>query len=455
MTQEVAQPSDRLRRRTLASGTIGAIVEWYEYTVYGTAAALVFGPLFFPDLEPGISQIAALATFGVGFVARPLGAFIAGHLGDRVGRKSTLLLTFSIMSASTALIGLLPTYAQIGLSAPILLCILRLLQGLAVGGEWGGAAIIAVEAAPRGRRGAYGAWPQIGPSAGLLLGTAAVALAAAISGDQFMTWGWRIPFLLSIILATVGLYIRISAVESPEFLAEKKAHAQTQNKAPITELLVHHRKPLLIAIFARFADAGNYYLITVFILSYTTSTMDLPRQYAMIAIMIGSTLNIVAIPMFGRLCDRIGRKKTFLTGGAVNVITAWPIFALVDLGQQWSIIVAISLFLALGHAMVYAPMPALYCELFPTNVRYTGISVGYQLASIVLSGFMPAFAGMVVLAGGGIWPLPIIVAVTTLIAIGAVSCAPETKDRELSRIAYNNSDSEHADSRTSVSPTIS
>jgi MHS family shikimate/dehydroshikimate transporter-like MFS transporter len=431
--------TEQVRRRTLLSGTIGAVVEWYEYTVYATAAALVFGTLFFPAMDPSISQIAALATFGVGFIARPVGAFVAGHLGDRIGRKSTLILTFAIMTAATAMIGLLPTYEAVGVLAPILLCVLRLAQGFAVGGEWGGAAIIAVENAPKGKRGFYGSWPQIGVSCGLLLGTAAVALAGALTGDAFTTWGWRIPFLLSIVLAAVGLYIRLNASESPEFLAEKEKMAKEvqHRKAPITELLAHHRKPLLIAIFARFAEAGNYYLFTVFVLSYVTTTLKVPQYYGLTAVMIGSALNIIMIPVFGRLSDRIGRKRTFLLGGTAIVLTAWPIFALIGTGQQLAIILGVALFLALGHALVYAPLPALYCELFPTAVRYSGISIGYQMASILLAGFMPALASALVLWSGGTWSVVLIIIASTIVAMVSVSFANETKDLDLADIGKN------------------
>lgn len=431
-----SQLSNQVRRRTLYSGTIGAIVEWYEYTVYATAAALVFGPLFFPAVDPAIGQIAALATFGVGFIARPIGAFVAGHLGDKIGRKSTLILTFAVMTVATVLIGLLPSYEQVGILAPILLCVLRLAQGFAVGGEWGGAAIIAVENAPRGRRGFYGSWPQIGVSCGLLLGTAAVSASAAISGDAFDTWGWRVPFLLAVVLAAVGLYIRLNAVESPEFLAERDRADKLglERKAPLKVLFKHHRRPLLITVFARFAEAGNYYLFTVFVLSYVTTTLGVPRQYGLVAVMAGSVLNIVMIPVFGRLSDRIGRKKTFFLGGTAIILTAWPIFALVQTGEQWAIILGIALFLALGHALVYAPLPAMYCELFPTSVRYSGISVGYQMASILLAGFMPALAGAIVLWTGGTNVVVLIVIVSTAIAMLAVSFAPETKDVDLAKI---------------------
>ena len=391
MDNEVTTARRKSAVRSLQAGTIGAIVEWYEYTIYGLASALVFGSIFFTELEPAVAQIVALASFGVGFLARPLGAFVAGHLGDRIGRKSTLILTFSVMTVSTAAIGLLPTYAQIGTAAPILLCVLRLAQGFAVGGEWGGAAIIAVENAPKGRRGFFGSWPQIGVSAGLLLGTAALSFSVAISGDAFAEWGWRVPFLLSIILAAVGFYIRLRATESPAFLEEKarmEAEAEEQ-KAPLKVLLAEHRKPLLIAIFARFAEAGNYYLFTTFVLSYLATTLGLPTEVGLTASMIGAAVNIAMIPVYGALSDRIGRRRVFLIGGTIMILTTIPLLLLVQTGQLWAIIVGFVVFLGLGHAMVYAPQPAMYCELFPTRVRYTGSSITFNFAGIFGASLAP------------------------------------------------------------------
>lgn len=435
MTTGVAPLSvEQVRRKTLISGTVGAIVEWYEYTVYATAAALVFGKIFFPSLGPGVSQIASLATFGVGFAARPIGAWVAGHMGDRVGRKATLIMTFSSMSVATSLIGLLPPYASIGVWAPILLCVLRLTQGFAVGGEWGGAAIIAVENAPKGRRGFFGSWPQIGVSSGLLLGTAAVSLSASFSGDQFAVWGWRIPFLASTVLAGIGMWIRLSATEPPAFLEAKKkfeAH-HDEMRAPIVELVKNHRRPLLIAIFARCAEAGNYYLMAIFMLSYVTTTLGVPPSYGLTAVMIGSAINIIMIPIFGRVSDRWGRKKTFFFGASGIVVAVLPCFTLIESGTQIGIILGVSLFLALGHAAVYAPLPAFYCELFPTLVRYSGISIGYQVMSIVLAGLTPSVAAALILwSDGKTWPLILMVVVTTLIAIFAVSRAKESKDLNL------------------------
>ncbi|MFT4044928.1 MAG: MFS transporter [Gordonia sp. (in: high G+C Gram-positive bacteria)] len=429
--------SDQVRRRSLQSGTIGAIVEWYEYTIYGTSAALVFGHLFFPNLPGTIGQIVSLATFGVGFLARPVGAFVAGHLGDILGRKATLILTFSLMTIATAAIGFLPTHAQIGVAAPLLLCVLRLVQGFAVGGEWGGAAIIAVENAPTGKRGFFGSWPQIGVSSGLLLGTAVVSLSSWITGDSFDDWGWRIPFIFSIALAAVGIYIRLRAAESPAFLLEKaKVELEFEKrKAPAAVVFRNHPKALFIAIFGRFAEAGNYYLFTTFVLSYVTSDLHVPKSYGLTASMVGATANIIMIPIFGRLSDHIGRVKTFLIGGALIVVTTWPIFALVHTGQLWGIVAGVTLFLALGHALVYAPLPALYCEMFPTSVRYSGISIGYQMASILLASFTPSLASAMVLwANGSLWMVVVFSIACTLVAIIAISFAPDRRNLDLDQI---------------------
>jgi MFS transporter, MHS family, shikimate and dehydroshikimate transport protein len=404
VTDTPATPAKRRAAiRSLQSGTIGAIVEWYEYTVYGTTAALVFGSLFFPQFEAGIAQIAALATFGVGFLARPVGAFVAGHLGDRIGRKSTLILTFTVMTVATALIGVLPTYAQIGLAAPVLLCVLRLAQGFAVGGEWGGAAIIAVENAPPGRRGFFGSWPQIGVSSGLLL----------------------------------GFFIRLRASESPAFLEEKARQeaAKEEQKAPLVVLLRDHRRPLLIAIFARFAEAGNYYIFTTFVLSYITTQLGISRGVGLLASILGAAANVAMIPVYGRLSDAIGRSRTFLLGGACIIVTATPIFMLIQTGRTWAIIVGIMLFMGLGHGLVYAPLPAMYCELFPTSVRYSGISVGYQTAAILLSSFTPALAtALIVWSGGALWPIIIFAIATTAVAMVAVSFAPDRRSVALDQI---------------------
>lgn len=341
------------------------------------------------------------------------------------------------MTVATALIGLLPTYGQIGLAAPILLCVLRLAQGFAVGGEWGGAAIIAVENAPPGRRGFFGSWPQIGVSSGLLLGSGAIALAAALSGDDFVVWGWRVPFLMSIPLAAVGFFIRLKASESPAFLEEKARQeaAHEEQKAPLVVLFREHRRPLLIAIFARFAEAGNYYIFTTFVLSYITVELGVPRQVGLVASMIGAAANIALIPVYGRLSDAIGRPRTFLIGGACIIVTATPIFLLIETGQTWAIIVGIVLFMGLGHGLVYAPQPALYCELFPTAVRYSGISVGYQMAAVLLSSFTPAMASaLLVWSGGAFWPIIVFAMVTTGIAMIAVRFAPDRRSVPLDQI---------------------
>ncbi|MGP3533149.1 MFS transporter [Microbacterium sp. RD1] len=422
------------RRRTLFSSTVGAVVEWYEYTVYATSAALVFGPLFFPSENPAASQIAALATFGVGFVARPIGAWVAGHFGDRIGRKATLIFTFLVMTIATAAIGLLPDFAAIGLAAPILLCALRILQGFAVGGEWGGAAIVAVENAPSDRRGFYGAWPQIGVSSGLLLGTLAVALAQLVSGDQFLTWGWRLPFLASILLAGVGLYIRLRAMESPAFLQAQAARAaaeQQRERAPLVEVFRTQKKRLLIAVMSGFGQAGTYYMFTVFMVSYVTTTLELPAYYGLTAVIVGSALNVALMPVAGALSDRFGRRRILEAGAVLLIIAVWPIFALVQTGQLWAVVAGIVFYMAVIHTMLYAPLPAFFSELFPTRVRYTGISISYQLVAVVLGGFGPAIFSALVLWTGAVWPLIGFTVLVGLVTIAGTLLTPETKGRPL------------------------
>ncbi|MFJ5699994.1 MFS transporter [Arthrobacter sp. NPDC093139] len=437
MQLEQLPVSKTARRKTLISSTAGAVIEWYEFTVYAAAAALVFGPMFFPSLEPGVGLIASLATFGVGFAARPIGAVVSGHLGDSIGRKSTLILTFSIMTAATAGIGLIPTYAQIGIGAPILLCILRFAQGFAVGGEWGGAAIIAVENAPKGKRGFYGSWPQIGPSTGLLLGTAAITAASALTGDQFVEWGWRVPFLASIVLTAVGLWIRLSAQESPAFLEQKKRLEKIKEhpKTPIVELFKSNGRALLITIFARGVEAGNYYLFTVFVLSYLQTNHHVPREYGLVAVMIGAACTMLTIPIIGAISDRLGRKRVFLCGGFFVVIFAWPLLEMIGTGHPVLITLGVTLFLVLGNAVVYAPLASFYCELYPTKVRYSGISIGYQTMSVFLSGATPVFAAWLIhVSNGSLWSLALLASGSALLGVIAVCFAPETKNVDLDAV---------------------
>ncbi|MEV4645883.1 MFS transporter [Saccharopolyspora sp. NPDC049357] len=345
---------NRSASRTLVSSTIGSIIEWYDFTIYGTAAALIFNRLFFTDLSPAAGTLAAFGTFAAGFIARPLGGFVAGHYGDKLGRKATLVMTLTLMGGATTLIGLLPTYQQIGIAAPALLVLLRLVQGFAVGGEWGGAVLMAVEHAPDDRRGRYGAWPQTGVSAGLLLGTGAFSIVSMLPEQQLAAWGWRIPFLLSVVLAVVGLYIRFRISEPESFTEARPA------KRPLVEVLRTHPREILIAVGVRFAEGGNYYVFTVFILTYITEHLGLPKQAGLTGVMLAAAINIVALPLWGALSDRIGRKPVFIAGAVFMALYAWPFFWLVDTRSPVLIAVALVIALAVPHAAVFAPIAAFY-----------------------------------------------------------------------------------------------
>lgn len=428
-------------KKVLVSSVIGSVIEWYDYTLYGTAAALVFNHLFFPQFSSGAGTVAAFGTFAVGFIARPIGGFVAGHYGDRIGRKSTLVMTLLTMGIATTLIGLLPTYASVGLWAPAMLIVLRLVQGFAVGGEWGGAVLMAVEHAPQNRRGMWGAWPQTGVSAGLLLGTAAFALMNLLPEEQFMSWGWRVPFLFSIVLAAVGLWVRYRITESPAFVKAKQAEQVRHDvvKAPLLQVFRRHPRQLLIAVGARFAEGGNYYVFTVFILAYVAETVGAPRGTALTAVLIGSALDIISLPIAGRISDRFGRRPVYIFGALFIAMSAWPLFLMIETGNAVLIAAAISLFMVFGHACVYGPLAAFYAELFPANVRYSGVSIGYQAASILLGGLTPLIASSLLLwSGGSSWPIIAMVAGCGLIATVTMLIAPETKNRDLAAVSGQN-----------------
>ncbi|CAM02398.1 metabolite-proton symporter [Saccharopolyspora erythraea NRRL 2338] len=416
--------------RTLTSSTIGSVIEWYDFTIYGTAAALIFNRLFFSDVSPTAGTLAAFGTFAAGFIARPLGGFVAGHYGDRLGRKAMLVTTLLLMGAATTLIGLLPTYGQVGVIAPVLLVVLRLVQGFAVGGEWGGAVLMAVEHAPDDKRGRYGAWPQTGVSAGLLLGTGVFSRVSALPEPQLLAWGWRVPFLLSIVLAVVGLYIRFRISEPESFAAATAAEGPARR--PLVEVLRTHPKQILIAVGVRFAEGGNYYVFTVFILSYLTQQLGLPRQAGLTGVMLAAALNIVALPLWGALSDRVGRRPVFIGGALFMAAYAWPFFLLVDTRSPALVALALAVALAVPHGAVFAPIAAFYTELFEPRVRYSGVSIGYQIGSVLLGGFTPLLATSLIMStGGASWSVAALVAAGALVAAASMFAAPETFRRSL------------------------
>lgn len=413
-------------RQVLGASFIGTAIEWYDFFIYGTAATLVFGQLFFsPNFSPLAATLSSVATFAVGFVARPLGGIVFGHFGDKLGRKAMLVLTLNMMGIATFLVGLLPTFESIGLLAPILLVLLRVVQGLGVGGEWGGAALMAVEYAPENRRGYYGSFPQMGVPAGLLLATGVFGAVSFLPNEQFLAWGWRIPFLLSIILVGVGLFVRLRLLETPAF--SEVQESDTEAQMPIMDVLRNYPKNVLLAIGARVASDGSFYVFTVFILDYATRTLGLPRSTILLGVAVASAIEIFTIPIFGIISDRTGRRPIYLVGTVLLMVLAYPYFLMIQTGSTVLVLLASVLGLSVAHATMYGPMAAYFAELFGTRVRYSGVSIGYQLASIIGGGAGPLISIYLVGAtGGAFWPVVVWMVALCLITLVCVLVAAET-----------------------------
>lgn len=416
-----------IRRVALAS-LIGTTIEWYDFFLYGTAAALVFNTLFFPELDSLMGTLAAFATFATGFFARPVGGIVFGHFGDRTGRKTMLILSLLIMGIATFAIGLLPTYAGIGVWAPVLLVVMRLLQGFAVGGEWGGAVLMAVEHSPVGSRGFYGSFPQVGGAAGLLLSTGAFAVFSSLPEEQFMAWGWRMPFLLSIILVAVGLYIRLHILETPVFSQVRES--RTEARLPVIEVLRTQPKNIILAIGARLAEATWFYLLVVFILAYATEQLGLPRRLILTGVLIGAAIELFTIPAFAALSDRLGRRPVYMGGALFSVLFAFPFFWIVD--TQVTVLIWLAIVIGLiGHDAMYGPQAAFFSELFETRVRYSGISLANQLAT-VLVGLTPTIAtALLIAAGGDPWLVAVYVVAIGVVTLVSVYLASETFQDEI------------------------
>jgi MFS transporter, MHS family, shikimate and dehydroshikimate transport protein len=406
-----------------AASFMGTAIEWYDFFLYGTASALVFNKLFFPDVDPLVGTMYAYLTFAAGFLARPIGGIVFGHYGDRIGRKRMLYLTLLIMGIGTFCVGLLPGYSSLGALAPGLLLLLRLLQGFGLGGEWGGAVLMAVEHAPDNKRGFYGSWPQTGAAVGLFLSTVVFSLFSGLPEDQFVSWGWRVPFLLSFVLVVVGLFIRSSIAESPVFERVKDEHAEA--RIPALDALRTHPKQILVAMGARFAENGLFYIFATFVLSYATTAVGLPRSYALNGVLIAAALDVVFMPAFGALSDRLGRRPVYLGGAIFAGIMAVPFFLLINSGQQLLVILAVILGF-LGHAAMYGPQASFFSELFGTRVRYSGASIGYQLASVFAGGFSPLIATVLLAYGVGFWPVAVYMLVLVVITLVSVLAASET-----------------------------
>lgn len=416
-------------RKVVVASFIGTTIEWYDFFIYTTAAALVFPQLFFPSFEPLAGTLASFATYAVGFLARPLGGVIFGHYGDKIGRKAMLVTTLLIMGIATFVVGLLPTYETIGIWAPILLVVLRLLQGLGLGGEWGGAVLMAVEHSPDDKRGLNGSWPQMGVPAGLVLGTGAFAAISAISGEAFVTWGWRVPFLLSILLIALGLYIRLAIYESPAF--SRVRESGTEARMPIVDVFRTYPKNVLLAVGSRIGIDVVFYIFAVYVLTYVSTNLGLPRNLGLIAISIAALIEIFTIPAFASLSDKVGRRPVLMAGAAFLGLWIFPFFWLLDTKSASLIILAVIVGLSIGHAAVYGTQASFYAELFGTRVRYSGASLGYQLAGIFGGALAPIIATALYAATGGPGLIGVYVAVLCLLSIVCVYLADETFRRDI------------------------
>ena len=422
--------STQLRRVALASA-VGTTIEWYDYFIYSTAAALIFGSQFFSTLSPASGTLAAFATLGVGFLARPLGGVLWGHFGDRVGRKAMLVASLLVMGLATVGVGLLPTYDQVGLLAPVLLLALRLLQGLSAGGEWGGAALMAVEHAPAARRGRYGSFAQIGVPAGLILAQLVFVLVGnALTDEQFAAWGWRVPFLASIVLVGVGLYVRLSVEESPVFRALRTQRGRSRR--PIVEVFRERPRALVVASASFVANTAIGYVFLAYLLSYGTSVLKVGRTLMLLVVIVGSVSWLVSIVASAIWSDRVGRRPVYLVGSVLLVLWAVPFFLLVDTRQPALMIIAV-IVLTIGLGASYGPQSALFAELFEARYRYSGASFSYAVGAVLGGGFAPLIATALQTATGTSLSVSAYMILVGLVSLVAVWAMPETLGRDLHR----------------------
>lgn len=422
------QPKKSSHRLAGISSMVGTTIEWYDFFIYGAAAALIFNKLFFPNLDPLTGVLAAFATYAVGFIGRPLGGIIFGHFGDKIGRKTMLLTTLIMMGIPTVLIGLLPTYESIGYWATFFLVILRFVQGMAMGGEWGGAVLMAVEHAPEGGKGFWGSLPQASAGGGLMLASIALGLVSLLPEASLFSWGWRLPFLASILLLGVGWYIRVKVPESPDF--EKVKQQAQEVKVPAMQVFKNHPRELLTIIFARAAENAWFYIASTFALAYTTTKLGIPRQDILFATICGAGLIMVMTPLCGHLSDKVGQRNMFMFGLVVLALYCYPFFSMLDTKDPVLVWTAIVLAIGVVFPIMYAPQSQLFARQFPAEIRYSGISISVQFAGVLGGGLAPLIATKLLSIGNG--SLHLIITYIMSMAIFAIFCSFFMKRDDLS-----------------------
>jgi len=425
-----ADHTAQLRKAVVAS-TIGTAIEWYDFFLYGTAAGLVFGKLYFPNEDALTATLAAFGTYFIGFVGRPIGAAIFGHYGDRIGRKATLIATLLTMGIATFLIAFVPTYAEIGIWGAVILTVLRMVQGIGVGGEWGGSVLLAMEwSKSHGSRGLVASWPQFGVPCGLFLANLAVLAFSQMSGDQFYTWGWRLPFAISIVLVGVGLWIRLGILETPVF--QKVLDEDKVEKAPIVEVFKKHPKEIVLSALARMAEQAPFYIFTAFIFAYAVGTLHMSRNLILTAVLVASCVSFVSIPLSGHISDLIGRRKMYLIGAATVGLFGFLYFAMVDTANPVLVFLAIVLSL-IPHDMMYGPQAALIAEAFTPRLRYSGASLGYQLASVIAGGPAPLIATALFATYKSGFAISIYIAICAVISLVSAAMMPDYTGQDVSK----------------------